>query len=773
VLLCAVLLGSAASAWSQPDAASTKASALRFEGYGLRAAPLAVSEASSSDQAATKVAYAGLGLRQNPEGVVVVAVQPGPLDGDGFKSPSIWRGDLIVSLNGQSHDVAGYIRLIRSLAPGDTLRVVYRRGSSADPYSAVPHGDPNGEERSVETVLGDAAMWRGTIGQGLPSPRVISPAGSGEFEGLILGKAEQLGLRRADGTGEALVQYLAELERGLLDPNSLPGVTRALERPLSLDRVDADILAELRRIAPAQPLQQSLLALHEIILRVLDVSDLHSQPDIALRLSAARREYEQVAATLLKGLRDELELSGPEFPRHLKLIRESPQITPLSVALLPEVARHALELERFAQELSGFSPPIPDELTERVRNAVEGPVLGARLVDGELWIVGGDRPNRYNMDVIAAIFDVGGADVYTYSNPSSSPYQIVIDQSGDDLYESNADLAGPAAAAFAVSVLHDRAGNDRYVSHHQGSIAAGLFGVAILIDDAGNDVYVNDTSGAGWSQGAAMYGAGMLIDRAGDDAYQAQILAQGVGGPGGIGLVVDAEGNDDYTANGSHFPSKYQTPGVAAGLSQGFGLGVRGYAAGGTGAIYDLAGDDRYSVGEFGQGSGYFQCLGILHDVAGNDRYVGSRYAQASAAHQAAGLLIDDAGNDSYTCLGPAAQAASWDQSTAMLIDRSGDDTYSAGELAQGAAAQQASAVLIDLDGRDAYTCAKLCLGESGDNAYHYDTDRIFSFSAAIDRGGKPDRYSRLRSDNETIRTGTVEPEQPASSGCCGMFVDE
>jgi len=746
---------------------------MRFEGDGLRVQSPAAPEALPSGRFGKKAAYAGLALRQNVEGVVVAAVQPGPLGGDGFKSASIWRGDLIVSLNGQSLDLAGYIRFMQSLAGGDTLRVVYRRGSNADPYSAVPRGDPDGEERSVEIVLDDAALWRGTIGQGLPAGRLMPPAPPGEFEDLILGKAEELGLWAADGTGAALLPYLASLQERILDPNSLPAVVRALERPLSLDRVEADIAALVRPLAGAQSLQQSLLAAHALILRVLDVPDLQAQPDVASRLSAARRDYQQLAIGLSRDLRDGTETSGPDFPQYLQLIRASPQLTPLSVAMLPEVARHVAELEKFAQEASTSPQPIPPELMERVRAAVEGPVLGARLVDGELWVVGGDQPNRYNMDLIAAVFDVGGADVYSYSTPPSGLYQIVIDQSGDDLYQSTGDFAGPAAAVFGVSIVHDRAGNDRYISQHQGSIAAALFGVAILIDEAGNDQYINDTPGAGWSQGTAVYGAGLLIDRAGDDVYQAQILSQGVGGPGGIGLIVDTEGNDTYTANGPHFPSRYETPGVAAGFSQGFGRGIRGYAAGGIGALYDFAGDDRYAVGEFGQGTGYSQGLGILHDAAGNDQYLGSRYAQGSAAHQAAGILIDDAGNDTYTCSGPAAQGAAWDQSSAWLIDRGGDDTYSASGLALGSAAQQAVAAFMDLDGWDTYACASPCLGASGDNTYRYDADKIFSFSVFIDRGGKSDRYPRLRPNNETVRTGTLKPEQPASSECCGMFVDE
>jgi hypothetical protein len=208
-------------------------------------------------------------------------------------------------------------------------------------------------------------------------------------------------------------------------------------------------------------------------------------------------------------------------------------------------------------------------------------------------------------------------------------------------------------------------------------------------------------------------------------------------------------------------------------MSQGFGFGIRGYAPGGIGAIYDFAGDDRYSVGEFGQGCGYFQGLGILHDAAGNDQYVGSRYAQGSAAHQAAGILVDDAGDDSYSCPGPAAQGASWDQSVAMLVDRAGDDVYSASVLAQGSGAQQAIGILVDLDGQDRHACTSACLGQSGDNSYRYDADKVFSFSAFIHRGGRTDTYPQSRSNDQLIRTGTFVPDNPASSDCYGLFLDD
>jgi hypothetical protein len=108
-----------------------------------------------------------------------------------------------------------------------------------------------------------------------------------------------------------------------------------------------------------------------------------------------------------------------------------------------------------------------------------------------------------------------------------------------------------------------------------------------------------------------------------------------------------------------------------------------------------------------------------------------------------------------------------------MLVDRAGRDSYTGYRLAQGAAAHQAIAVLIDAGGDDRYACEPPCLGDSGDNTYHFDADRAFSFSVMIDRGGGADYYSQPRADNERLRTGTVVEDAPAASDCCGIFVDE
>lgn len=717
--------------------------------------------------------YAGLRLRQAAEGVVVAGVQPGPLGGDGFTSPSIWRGDVIVSIDGQQLDAAGFAQLIRAHFPGDRLRVVYRRGASADPYAAIARGDASGEERVVEIVLDDAARWRPLVGTGLAPGRSVAPALPGEFEPLIRQRAGELGVRTAIGGLDALIAYLGNVQDRLLAPDTLTVVAQTVAHPLALDRVEAALAAQVRPLAARQSLPSTLLALHALILGTLALPDLQAQSDIATRLSAARSAYVERAERLMRAMRADVTAQGPALPEHLQVMRASPEVMPLAAAMLPRVARYAAELEQFARDAMQGAQPIPPELAERVQAAVGGPVLAARVVDGQLWIVGGAQANRYDMDRIAAVFDPGGDDVYAFTHAAEGVYQLVIDASGDDVYQSAGDFAGPAAGVFSVSVVWDRGGNDRYLSHHLAALAAGLFGVGVLIDDSGDDRYLDDTSEAGWAEGAAMYGAGILIDRGGDDLYDAQLLSQGAGGPGGIGLVVEGDGHDTYLANGPHVGSAYGTAEVYAGLSQGFGVGIRDLAPGGLGAIYDFAGDDFYSVGEFGQGTGYFQGLGILHDASGDDRYVGSRYAQGTGVHQAAGILVDDVGDDTYLCPGPAAQGAAWDQGAGMLLDRAGNDRYAAAELAQGAAAQQALGVLVDLGGEDEYACARACQGLGGDNRYHHDASGVYSFSAFVHLGGAMDRYTQSRANGSGEATGARRPDDPGAADCCGLFVDD
>jgi hypothetical protein len=89
--------------------------------------------------------------------------------------------------------------------------------------------------------------------------------------------------------------------------------------------------------------------------------------------------------------------------------------------------------------------------------------------------------------------------------------------------------------------------------------------------------------------------------------------------------------------------------------AQGVGSGRRGDGAdghnwaGGLGALLDVDGNDTFRAGNFSQGLGYWYGTGLLWDGGGNDEYVSVYFTQGSGAHFAIGALIDEGGNDKHT----------------------------------------------------------------------------------------------------------------------------
>ena len=407
--------------------------------------------------------------------------------------------------------------------------------------------------------------------------------------------------------------------------------------------------------------------------------------------------------------------------------------------------------------------PVPAEIA----SAVTGPIFGAENVTGLGWVVVGSLANNsYDMGRIAAVFEPGGDDTYTWSTLHTGN-QAIIDLTGNDQYKGG-DQQGPAGAILGLSLIDDAAGDDQY-SGPLLSCGAGMFGVGILIDRSGNDRY---HTGA-WSMGAGILGAGFLFDQSGGDEYQSSVNSQGIGGPLGIGALVDMQGNDLYRVDGIS-PGVDGVPTVSFAMSQGIGFGARRLIAGGVGILADFGGDDRYESGEFSQGGGYFYGFGMLLDQSGNDLYRGSHYAQGFTSHQAAGVLIDLAGDDTYWSMISAAQGAAWDTSISLLLDAAGNDSYRGNALSQGSAAEQALAMFCDLDGSDHYVgLGPFIQGESGDNAYHFKDTKARSFSVLIDAGSGEDFFSSKRTRGGVTVTGPALTEgAPASAPLFGLMID-
>lgn len=356
------------------------------------------------------------------------------------------------------------------------------------------------------------------------------------------------------------------------------------------------------------------------------------------------------------------------------------------------------------------------------------------------WKIGGTGNDYYGGEY-RFILDLGGDDVYDLSTDPDNPHgTIVIDLSGDDRYRGTSDFS-LGSGCFSVGLLIDFEGDDRY-DGKSFSLGSGYFGVGVLWDGGGDDRYNGDTH----TQGAGTFGLGLLIDEGGRDIYDAALHSQGFGFVGGIGVLFEGKGSDSYYVGGKYkdvlrYKDHYLT------LGQGFGYGLRPFTSGGIGAIVDVEGNDAYYSDIFGQGSSYWWSLGVIYDSAGNDSYQSFQYAQGAATHMALGILIDDTGSDVYFSKG-VSQGCGHDYSCGILLDRHGNDTYTASDLSQAAGSANGAGVLIDNDGDDRYFV------KNSANTQGYGNPRrdFGSIGLFIDLGGT-DQYSGNGRDNYYWRT--------------------
>lgn len=393
------------------------------------------------------------------------------------------------------------------------------------------------------------------------------------------------------------------------------------------------------------------------------------------------------------------------------------------------------------------------------------------------------------------ILDTGGNDRYINlpANHSGSNWaSVVLDTSGDDMYLSDTALAettvaewegrrngrqyaGPAGALYGYTCLIDVSGNDTYRSHRPG-LASARFGFATLLDLAGNDCY----EGYGDGLGFANFGAAVLEDMVGDDVYLGFNQVQGVGQTMGCGMLIDRAGNDLYTANDTviDFPSP-QSAEHNVSMAQGAGNGLRAdythgrSLSGGVGILYDIAGDDKYSCGVFGQGVGYWKAVGMLWDQDGRDEYLGQWYAQGASAHFAIGYLDDADGADVYRAPMNMAQGAGHDFGVGMLVDRAGNDLYEAPNLSLGAGNANAIGVFVDMAGSDTYRTKGITLGSAAAAVNGSLRSRALCFGLFLDLGGD-DEYPEFATWAKNAHTSVnwVDRRTSPEESQLGVFGD-
>ena len=458
-------------------------------------------------------------------------------------------------------------------------------------------------------------------------------------------------------------------------------------------------------------------------------------------------------ATLSRGS-DVDEGDTTEAAERIRTLRLAKRVDMASlIAAAEELSRIAAPrtLRRIRKEAAKLGR---DQKQSQLPSTLRGEFVYASQTDWG-WVLIGDRGDNFYGEDAALIVDLGGDDVY-FNNSGSpvfvpdggsleqlSPVGVLIDYDGDDHYLGNA-WGSIGSGLGGVGLLLDLKGDDLYHGS-QLTQGAAFCGVGVLWDQKGNDEYLAQDE----AQGAAFFGAGMLLDGRGSDLYSAAQMSQAFGGSRGFGLLYDKRGDDRYLAD-RKVPSSYGTRGVYRGWSQGVGRGIRGFAAGGIGLLLDSDGDDDYQAGNFSQGTEYFFALGLLVDRRGNDLYRGSRYCQGASAHQAVGVLLEGDGDDSYLGGQGANQGGAWDASVSILEDRAGDDRYEGQGLSQGAAAMNGVGLLFDWGGRDRYFSTS-GQGDGGSTTY-WGGRGAQNVGIFIDAGGG--RGRRVRPDRSRQRYG-------------------
>jgi hypothetical protein len=366
--------------------------------------------------------------------------------------------------------------------------------------------------------------------------------------------------------------------------------------------------------------------------------------------------------------------------------------------------------------------------------------------------IGGEGKNIYTGD-FDFIIDLGGDDVYNIDRPPlnkggqggvfSKGFSCIIDMKGNDYYTTSSDFA-LAGGLFSSSFIFDKEGDDIYESKGAGNLGAAIGGLGLLYDEKGNDTY----KGVSFSIGAGCFGVGLLVDREGNDFYIANSYSQGFGMTQGVGAIVDNKGNDSYLIDSRSLDiGRYNDHYIS--MCQGYGLGLRPFYAGGIGLIIEGEGNDIYNSDIFGQGGAYWYSLGAIVDKSGHDKYNGYQYSQGAGIHLAVGLLKDYDGWDFYQSNG-VSQGCGHDFGYGMLWDVKGNDNYSAYSLSQGAGSADGIGILIDESGVDGY------LNKYPSNTRGYGNPRreYGSIGVFLDVSGE-DYYSQPGYDSTFINSST------------------
>ncbi|MFZ5478577.1 MAG: hypothetical protein ACOZNI_17535 [Myxococcota bacterium] len=326
---------------------------------------------------------------------------------------------------------------------------------------------------------------------------------------------------------------------------------------------------------------------------------------------------------------------------------------------------------------------------------------------------------RGDENPVSVLIDLGGDDAYGYEEVGSAwDVEGVLPADEDGRYRGD-DRYGPfslsatgrqGSGVLGYGMLVDKGGGrDTYRSLRR-SQGFAFAGVGVLWDDGGDDTYEAEEG----AQGVGLLGTGVLYDGGGADTFRAFHVAQGYGWVSGVGVLYDREGGDRFELEPDDpilYPSS-QLPGVAnASLGQGCAFGWRRedtetHWSGGIGLLRDADGDDQYTASTFAQGCGYWFGFGVLADARGDDRYNGRFYTQGASTHFALAAFLEGEGADWYDeehAADSSSIGLAHDFSVTVFVEGGGDDRYVGPDRSLGAGKCHGLGLFFDLAGDDRY----------------------------------------------------------------------
>lgn len=230
---------------------------------------------------------------------------------------------------------------------------------------------------------------------------------------------------------------------------------------------------------------------------------------------------------------------------------------------------------------------------------------------------------------------------------SEEGLSVTVDFSDDVLIDASTSSAqGPASGVLGVGLLYlANPGGTKTLRGGDLAFGAGLLGVGGLYLAGPASV----ESGA-FGQGAAAYGAGVVWSSGTASSFTHGVAGQGYASTRGSGLFAHRGAAARFECGLTRPDPREEL--ATLGLCQGAGVGPRGFAGGGLGALSSDGDGAVLRAGYMSQGMGYWRAAGVLA-LRGNRLDVrGRRYVQGAGVHTGVGAVRYEGSSSTFRVWG-------------------------------------------------------------------------------------------------------------------------